>query len=265
MGLVGYQLAYNFAVYHQDAVAIGDSFQTVVDGSLTPWLDPGKELARKIEQALWKKLGVPVLRGILSGGCGAVFNIVASDDNPCTLDLDRLGELVLSAVRTLIPQGQWRYLTAGEKNGAIEARLQIRNVHKVKVFNRPFKLFEETIAMAPDGNVYWIGADGSLPWSEDFSTGSPVAFQVLIHELMHVYQCRTWGWSSVVIVWKAALANEDYYYCPLVPGRTISGYNMEEQAELVSDRFALSRGGSVYRAKNLTCGTLPNLDPIVRF
>ncbi len=265
MGLVGYQLAYNFAVYDQDAVAIGDSFQTVVDGSLTPWLDPGKELARKIEQAIWRKLGVPVLRGILSGGCGAVFNIVASDDNPCTLDLDRLGELVLSAVRTLVPQGQWRYLTAGEKNGAIEARLQIRNVHKVKVFNRPFKLFKQTIAMAPFGNVYWIGADGRVPWSEDFSTGDPVVFQVLIHELMHVYQYRTWNWSPIKMILKALAARGDYIYCPLMSGQSISGYNMEEQAELVADRFALSRGGSVFRRDNETCGTLPNLDPIVRF
>lgn len=265
VGLVGYRLAYDFSGYDQDAVAIGDSFQTVVNGSLTPWLNPGSELARKLEQAILRKLGVPVLRGILSGGCGAVFNIVASDDNPCTLDLDRLGELVVSAVRTLVPQGQWRYLTAGEMNGAIEARLQIRNVHKVKVFNRPFKLFRKFSAIAPDGHVYWIGADGTMPWSEDFSTGNPVAFQVLIHELMHVYQYRTWNWSPIKMFFEVAAARGDYIYCPLMSGQSIRGYNMEEQAELVADRFALSRGGSVYRPGNLTCGTLPNLDPIVRF
>ena len=168
VGLVGYQLAYNFAVYDQDAVAIGDSFQTVVDGSLTPWLDPGSVLARKIEQAIWRKLGVPVLRGILSGGCGGdVFNIVTPDDNPCTLDGDRLGELVLDLLRTLIPQGQWRYLTAGEKASAIEAGLFIKNVDLVKVFNRSTITFEgrykNAIALSRDGNIYWLNASFRFP------------------------------------------------------------------------------------------------------
>jgi len=268
VGLVGYQIAYDFSGYDQDAVAIGDSFQTVVDGSLTPWLDPGSDLARKLEQAIWRKLGVPVLRGILSGGCGAVFNIVASDDNPCTLDLDRLGELVLDRLRTLIPQGQWRYLTDGEKAAAREAGLFIKNVDLVKVFNRKKVTFEEytrnAVAQSADGNgnVYWVGA--RYGWSEDFSRGDVVPLGVLVHELMHVYQYRTWRWSPIKMIGKAALAYGDYYYCPLVPGRTISGYNMEEQAEMVQDLFLLSRNSSPLRAPNWYCGTKNDLTPIVK-
>ena len=270
-GLVGYQLAYDFSGYDQDAVAIGDSFQTVVDGSLTPWLDPGSDLARKIEQALWRKLGVPVLRGILSGSCGAVFNIVAPDDDPCTLDLDRLGELVVSAVRTLVPQGQWRYLTRGEKDAAIEAGLIIRNVDRVKVYNRQFLSFpnkynplSNLLAIAPDGHVYWLSAGGLYPWKEDFSSGDVDPLGILVHELMHVYQYRTWSWHPIKMIGKAALARGDYYYCPLVPGRTITGYNMEEQAEMVQDLFFIGRNKTPYRLPNQACGTAGSLTPVVK-
>lgn len=265
VGLVGYQIAYDFSGYDQDAVAIGDSFQTVVNGSLTPWLNPGSELARKLEQAILRKLGVPVLRGILSGNCSAVFNIVASDDNPCTLDLDRLGELVLDRLRTLIPQGQWRYLTDGEKAAAREAGLFIKNVDLVKVFNRKKVTFEEytrnAVAQSADGNIHWLNISGNNPWSEDFSRGDLRPLVILVHELMHVYQYRTWGWSTTKMFREAGRANGDYFYCPLVPGWTITRYNMEEQAEMVSDLFSIGRNGT---ARRNVCGTAGNLTPIVK-
>lgn len=265
VGLVGYQIAYDFSGYDQDAVAIGDSFQTVVNGSLTTWLNPGSELARKFEQAIRRKLGVPVLRGILSGNCSAVFNIMPSDDNPCTLDLDRLGELLLDTVRKLISQDQWRYLTAGEKDAAIEAGLFIKNVDLVKVYNITKPTWAEYnrlgTASSSDGDIRWLNISGNYPWSEDFSRGDLRTLGILVHELMHVYQYRSWGWSTTKMLREGGRANGDYFYCPLVPGWTIIRYNMEEQAEMVRDLFVIGRNGT---ARYNLCGTAGNLAPIVK-
>jgi hypothetical protein len=52
---------------------------------------------------------------------------------------------------------------------------------------------------------------------------------------MHVYQYRTWRWHPIKMIGKEALAFGDYHYCSLVPDRTIIGYSMEEQAEMVQD------------------------------
>ncbi len=51
---------------------------------------------------------------------------------------------------------------------------------------------------------------------------------------------------------------------PLVPGQRITGYNMEEQAEMVSDLFLLSRSQPVGLRSNATCASVSNLTPIVK-
>lgn len=66
------------------------------------------------------------------------------------------------------------------------------------------------------------------------------------------------------MIGKAALAFGDYDYCPLVPGRTITGYNMEEQAEMVQDLFLIGRNMTPYRLPNRACGTAGSLTPVVK-
>jgi len=66
------------------------------------------------------------------------------------------------------------------------------------------------------------------------------------------------------MIGKAALAYGDYHYCPLVPGRTITGYNMEEQAEMVQDLFLIGRDTNPLRLPNQACGTAGSLTPVFK-
>jgi hypothetical protein len=83
-----------------------------------------------------------------------------------------------------------------------------------------------------------------------------------IHELVHVYQQKTLGWSTQRVGAENILAGNDYCYLPLESGKHYSAYNQEEQAEMVSDRFLLNKGFS----QRLVCNrsvSLQQLDGVI--
>ena len=64
-------------------------------------------------------------------------------------------------------------------------------------------------------------------------------FSTLIHELTHVYQVKTIGCSKgcMLLQKMASLAGDGYDYTPMPAGKSFYAYNIEQQAQMVQDRF----------------------------
>ena len=120
---------------------------------------------------------------------------------------------------------------------------------------------------ASQGDIYIPNNNtAGLPWSEDYSQPSPDISsydrEKFIHELVHVYQQKTLGWSTQRVGAENILAGNDYCYLPLESGKHYSAYNQEEQAEMVSDRFFTEKGFS----QRLVCNrsvSLQQLDGVI--
>ena len=95
------------------------------------------------------------------------------------------------------------------------------------------------ITMAPMGHLHFHPASDS--YCDDFSEASPAHQAHFIHEMTHVWQAQTRGWWYLLLV---GPFQRKYSYT-LKPGKKLTDYNIEQQAEIVSHAFALRRGWKV--------------------
>lgn len=95
------------------------------------------------------------------------------------------------------------------------------------------------ITMAPMGHLHFH--PGSLYYCDDFSQAAPAYQGHFIHEMTHVWQSQTRGWWYLPLV---GPFQRSYRYT-LKPGKRLSDYNIEQQAEIVSHAFMWRQGWPV--------------------
>lgn len=222
-----------------------------------------------IAQIMEQLLGVPqVMDNVLRLGGG---RNPEADLPPAEVPPYRATE-VLVVLSIILPQafplGDWRYLTPGEKSTlALANGLKIKNIDRVRVHRFGFMHVEWRV-MAPDGHIY-IGRASGFPWSNDYSPPSTPIGQraTIVHELHHVYQNRNRGCTltSGCMIREAARSRNDYCW-DIVLGQSFWDYKLEEQAEMVSDRYLLRQGST----KDLMCNrnngdSLADLNSVIPF
>jgi hypothetical protein len=261
--IVDYYLVIDYSIYDLDGRQFAGSFGVGADGWPVPDIAPGSTNARTIDQVLQRVFGVRFGRGQLDTPCSHALAYDADIQIPCNNDV--IGQIILAAVATLTDRGSCRPLTPGEMGGATVEGLVILNIGGVRVCNQGFLIFGRWQIMAPNGHVYVGPANKITSWSEDYSAGTTSSFSVLIHELTHVYQVRTRGCHLACMGVRWVLAFGDYDYTPFVPGQSYFAYNMEEQAQMVQDRFLLRRGLPVWNPSQTGDATLPALNSVIPF
>ena len=91
-------------------------------------------------------------------------------------------------------------------------------------------------AMAPMGNIYFHPQGGA--WSDDFSKESVRRQAFFIHEMTHVWQAQAKGRFYLPMMRHPFCR----YRYRLDDKRPFHRYGLEQQAEIVADRFLADRG-----------------------
>lgn len=130
-------------------------------------------------------------------------------------------------------EGGIRLLTTGEIQLAQSVFLSTIDYSKVWIHcdsYLPFGLQDESIAMTPNGEIYFR----SLLYRDDYSKSINELQHTFIHEMSHVWQ-RSRGMNVMgrgLISWMVS-----YHY--ELDGRLLSEYSMEQQAQIIADHFIL--------------------------
>jgi hypothetical protein len=241
---VGYQYVADYSGFDQDGLQLATAFHPNGSGQMIPDLMPGSADGQTVDAVFRRVFNVPVFRGILQTGCsGGVYSYdgEGGDTTQVACVPNLIGEILLAHISTLTERSNWRYLTPGEKAAAVAEGLQIRNINEVRVYNKGYSIFNiASQVMSPNGNIY-IGTENilAMPWSEDYSIGTVDWLSVLVHEMTHVFQVRTRGCITVCMYVRAGIAHggSGYVYMPMDPNKPYYSYNIEQQAEMVQDRF----------------------------
>ena len=93
--------------------------------------------------------------------------------------------------------------------------------------------------MAPRGHLHFHPLGEA--YCDDFSTVSPHRQGLFIHEMTHVWQTQTRG-DWYLILHRRPWARYKY---TLKPGRKLTDYGIEQQAEIVRHAFLLRNGVNV--------------------
>lgn len=107
----------------------------------------------------------------------------------------------------------------------------------VRLRRRRFLPFQPVrVVMAPMGHLHFHPA--SPHWHEDFSKASMPLQGLFIHEMTHVWQAQRLG------RWYLPLRRHPFcrYDYTLLPGKPLTAYGLEQQAEIVAHAF-LARTG----------------------
>ena len=132
---------------------------------------------------------------------------------------------------------QSRHLTTGEialARSIFGDAIDYANVRLVEGKWWPFQ--PTNAAMAPNGNIYFHPRAGG--WSDDFAL-EPLGRQAFfIHEMTHVWQAQKGGRFYLPLMRHAFCR----YRYRLVPGKPFRRYGLEQQAEIVRDRFLADHG-----------------------
>ncbi len=117
-----------------------------------------------------------------------------------------------------------------------------------------FLFHPRNVTMAPTGHLHFHPAGEN--YCADFSQATPALQGHFIHEMTHVWQIQTRGRWYVPLLG----AVQRKYSCTLQPGKPLSAYGIEQQAEIVAHAFMLRRGWRVPDTINLTglLAALPN-------
>ncbi len=104
----------------------------------------------------------------------------------------------------------------------------------------------EGTAMAPNGNLYMYGC-----YVDDYSQLETYGQSLFIHEMTHVWQYQNKILAPIAEAVKLNLKHKFNYRAAydytLEAGRDLTDYNMEQQASIVQDHFALkNEAGSEY-------------------
>ena len=241
-GVVGYQAYADFSAYDIDAVNMRYSFNQVINGILQPTIIPGSNDATNIGRWFTNVFGVPLLRGILGNNCYD-YPYDPVTHLPC-LNYSLIGQILLTTVKAEKPADtDYRLLTAGEKILTSLEGMSIVGVDQVRVYNHGYDIWfyaYENDIIAPDGNVYIGRTNPMLAFAPDYA-GDWQRYSRLLHELVHVYQCNNKGMCGLELFVKRGGFPwvGDYQYWPLVQGQAFADYSIEEQGEMVQDRYRL--------------------------
>ena len=115
-----------------------------------------------------------------------------------------------------------------------------------------FPFHPRKVTMAPTGHLHFH-PDGEN-YCDDFSQASPALQGHFIHEMTHVWQMQSKGWWYVPLL---GAVQRKYAYT-LKPGKPLTAYGIEQQAEIVAHAFMLRRGWNVEGAGDLS-GLLASL------
>lgn len=129
-----------------------------------------------------------------------------------------------------------RSLTAGEIALARSVFGDAVDYAKIRLFRGKWWPFHpKGAAMAPMGNIYFHPEGGG--WSEDFAA-EPLRRQAFfIHEMTHVWQAQKGGRFYLPLM-RHPFCRYGY---TLKPGKPFARYGLEQQAEMVADRFLADR------------------------
>jgi hypothetical protein len=98
-------------------------------------------------------------------------------------------------------------------------------------------------AMAPNGNIFMPGC-----YREDFSTEETLMKSVFIHEMTHVWQYQNKILNPIASAAQLAVKHKFNYQAAydyrLDGKKDLLDYNMEQQAAIVQDYFAMKQDGS---------------------
>lgn len=111
------------------------------------------------------------------------------------------------------------------------------------------------ITMAPTGHLHFHPTGNN--YCDDFSQASPAEQAHFIHEMTHVWQAQKRGWWYLPLV---GPFQRKYSY-RLKPGKKLTDYNIEQQAEIVSHAFLLRMGWAV----PASAATAAELEPLMSF
>jgi hypothetical protein len=132
-----------------------------------------------------------------------------------------------------------RELTAGEIALARSVFDDAIDYSKVRLFRGKWWPFHPRgAAMAPTGDIWFHPVGGG--WSSDFSIEPLSAQGYFIHELTHVWQAQKRGRSYLVLM-RHPFCRYSY---ELKPGKPFEHYGIEQQAEMVRNRFLADRGAA---------------------
>ena len=130
-----------------------------------------------------------------------------------------------------------RALTPGEIGLARSIFGDAIDYSRVCLFKRKWWPFHpRNAAMAPMGDIYFH-PEGRV-WSEDFAEESIGRQAFFIHEMTHVWQAQAKGRFYLLLMRHPFCR----YEFQLEPGKPFARYGLEQQAEIVRNRFLADRG-----------------------
>ena len=129
-----------------------------------------------------------------------------------------------------------RHLTSGEVDLVRSIFGEAIDVARVLLVQGKWWPFQpRRTAMAPMGNIYFHPDGGG--WSEDFAK-EPLARQgFFIHEMTHVWQAQAKGRFYLPLM-RHPFCRYDF---EIEPGKPFDRYGLEQQAEIVRQRFLADR------------------------
>ena len=133
--------------------------------------------------------------------------------------------------------GAERPLTPGEVALVREVFGSAVDPARVMIRRRKWFVFHpRNVTMAPTGHLHFH--PGGENYCDDFSEASPASQGHFIHEMTHVWQSQTRGRWYVPLL---GAVQRKYGYT-LKPGKPLTSYGIEQQAEIVAHAFMLRRG-----------------------
>lgn len=128
----------------------------------------------------------------------------------------------------------WRPLTDGEAAMARQLFGDAIDYRRVRIYRRPylpFRLQPRRCAMAPNGAIYFHPEHCQA----DFSAAELPLRHWFMHEMAHVWQHQ----RGYPLRLRGLLQFGLSYRYTLAPGADLADFNMEAQADLLADYFAL--------------------------
>lgn len=135
-----------------------------------------------------------------------------------------------------IKKGGLRLLTTGEihlAQSVFASTIEYSKVWIHKDSYLPLNMQNEDTAMTPNGELYFRNQ-----YRDDFSLSTFDLQHMFIHEMGHVWQ-RARGMNVIV----RGLVSWMVSYRYTLDGRLLSEYPMEQQAQIVADKFTLDTQG----------------------
>jgi hypothetical protein len=148
-----------------------------------------------------------------------------------------------------------RNLTAGEERIAQEIYGSSINYSRVKIHNgKYFRGQPDNSGMTPRGEIYAAGA----AYDDDYSRENAETQGFFIHEMAHVWQHQN-GILHVVLSAVLEQIQHDFDYEKAYPymldaNKTLTDYDIEQQASILEDYFRVIRRGIIFRPRRIQNG-----------